>query len=701
MKIQSIALLTFFSIVLASFQVRAQSEEHGNELSVILHGAKATFKNKVLRVTTGKVERTWEWSGSGFKTISFKNTRSGKEWCMEKSPYDSDWNLPTKIENASPARLIAVEGITTDDEKFTTEHILVTALVRYDSGIELNYLVRVYPNAPGIWTALEVRAIDGFSPEGIPEDLAMYKSYGSNQPIKIARNEFIPVNFAQPNQRRYWGIYNNPGNRVNTDDMIKERIVKGYPIFQDEQNTWANGLVVQAEEEGLILVKESNKTVNKYGHQTGSFYCTPTGVEVTGWGLKPKEITSEFKRTWATWSILYSGGNDASELAFKRFDRIRYPVRLDRDMHILIDTWGSDWQNGEDDKIYGRQNSEFSVIEKEIKSAADLGIDIVRIDDGWQEGRTKSKNSWHPNTNVGYDANWKKTKKLSEKYNVDIGLWAAIRYITPEELIKNQEQLNVATWKFDFDKLEDHDAFADRIKGIREFIKKTDYSTQTSWCPEYDDQRYGWYSPAREVGPMYFQNIQNNLPSHLAYVPYITLRHHWMMAKYYNMNDLQAHWQNTSRTNPKYSDAHLHSQSYAAMSAFMAAPSCFMLTQLLKPEERDELRDVIGVYKEHRKGIWENYVFPIGEEPNNASWTGFQIADPEKKVGYLMIFREIGNKDPQGKIALKFLNGKKVSLTDLEKPKASVSDEMKVENGNLILTISEPAGYRFIKYETD
>ena len=121
-------------------------------------------------------------------------------------------------------------------------------------------------------------------------------------------------------------------------------------------------------------------------------------------------------------------------------------------------------------------------------------------------------------------------------------------YVSEEELLTNQKELGVATWKFDFDKLEDHDAFANRVKGIRDFIKKTDNSTQTSWCPEYDDQRYGWYSPVRECGPMYFQNIQNNLPNHLVYVPYITLRHHWMMAKYYNMNDLQCHWQNPSRT---------------------------------------------------------------------------------------------------------------------------------------------------------
>lgn len=385
------------------------------------------------------------------------------------------------------------------------------------------------------------------------------------------------------------------------------------------------------------------------------------------------------------------------QLALKQFDRTRYPVDLERDMHILIDTWGSDWQNEDYDKIYGRQNSAFPVVEREIKSAANLGIDIVRIDDGWQEGKTRSEDSWHPNPEVGYDPHWAKTKKLSEEYDVRIGLWAAVRFISPEELMRNQEELNVATWKFDFDKLEDHDAFANRLEGIRTLIQKTGYSTQTSWCPEYDDQRYGWYSAVRECGPMYFQNIQNNMPEHLAYVPYVTLRHHWMMSRFYNMNDLQCHWQNPARTNPELSDAYLHSQTYAALSSFMAAPSCFMLTQFLKPGDRDELREIISIYKKHRKAIFESFVFPVGREPDNFSWTGFQIYSPGKDYGYLMVFRELHNKQKTGNLDLRFLKqDQTILLTDLETDKTK---SIKLNGNTLKVEIEQPPGCKFLKYK--
>ena len=668
--------------------------------SKTLKNAEFSFQENILTVSTGKVQRVWKWTGGGFLTISYKNLISNKQWAGAKTDYTADWDLPTKIGEKSYAKLISVRCVETDDEKFTSSHLLVKADIKYDCGLEVQYLIRAYPDAPGLWTALNVKSDESFSPEGIPAAMSTHNYYGSQQPVKVGRCEFIPVDFSKQNQRRYWGIYNDPGNRVNTKDMVKEKVIKGWPLFQDEQITWANGLSIESEGEGLILVKESNKTVNNHGHLTGAFYCTPGGVEVTGWGLKPKEITHEFRRTWATWSILFSGDEDEMELALKQFDRIRYPIDIKRDMHILIDTWGSDFQNGDYDKIYGRENSAFEVVEKEIKSASGLGIDIVRIDDGWQDGGTFSKNSWHPNTKIGYSPQWEKTKALSKKYGVGIGLWAAVRYISEEELLTNQKELNVATWKFDFEKIDNWETFHSRMAEIRDFIKKSGYGTQVSWCPEYSDQRYGWYSEAREYGPMYFQNIQNNLPHHIVYVPYITLRHHWMMSKFYNMNDLQCHWQNPARTNPKYSDAYLHSQSYAAMSAFMGAPSCFMLTQLLEPEEKEELKKIIGIYKEHRKDIFESFVFPIGDEPDNASWSGFQMYNPEKRSGYLMIFRELHNKQPVRKMKLRFLKNQQVRIFDLEQPGKS-SDKFIDKDGMIELTIAQPADYLFIKYEID
>lgn len=131
-----------------------------------LENARATFQDSLLTVTTGKVTRQWRWTGAGFLTVSLKNVKSGKEWCGSKPLHLCDWNLPTKIDNSRLAKLISIECTETDDEHFTSKHLLISALIQYDSGLELRFLIRAYPDATGIWTALEVKSLNGFSRKG-------------------------------------------------------------------------------------------------------------------------------------------------------------------------------------------------------------------------------------------------------------------------------------------------------------------------------------------------------------------------------------------------------------------------------------------------------------------------------------------------------------------------------------------------------
>jgi hypothetical protein len=42
-----------------------------------------TNKNQLI-VSTGKVQRTWRWTGKGLATISVKNLETGKEWKSDK-----------------------------------------------------------------------------------------------------------------------------------------------------------------------------------------------------------------------------------------------------------------------------------------------------------------------------------------------------------------------------------------------------------------------------------------------------------------------------------------------------------------------------------------------------------------------------------------------------------------------------------------
>jgi hypothetical protein len=73
----------------------------------------------------------------------------------------------------------------------------------------------------------------------------------------------------------------------------------------------------------------------------------------------------------------------------------------------------------------------------------------------------------------------------------------------------------------------------------------------------------------------------------------------------------------------------------------------------------------LAKYKEYRQELYDLFVFPIGDEPNNASWTGFQWINPDAMEGYLLIFSKLNNEEKQKEIKLRFQKNQKISLENI------------------------------------
>ncbi|MFR8356879.1 MAG: hypothetical protein ACLVEJ_15470 [Parabacteroides sp.] len=220
--------------------------------------------------------------------------------------------------------------------------------------------------------------------------------------------------------------------------------------------------------------------------------------------------------------------------------------------------------------------------------------------------------------------------------------------------------------------------------------------TQFSFCPEYDDPRYGWYY-AKEYGSIYFQNIQEALPEHLIMVPYHVLRQHWLMSKYFNSNKLQVLLQNPKRVDTRYSDADKHGHGYCFTMGLPFIPVFFQSAQYLDEAGRQELKSLIALYKEHRKEMFDCYSFPIGETPTNEAWAGFQFINDKQDGGYFLLFRELHNQQPAHEIRLKFLAGKKLGITDIRTGKTFTKQVS--PDGMLEFEIGSPADYSYLKYK--
>ena len=651
-----------------------------DNLSLKLANANVKTKNNLLVANTGVIERCWEWTGKGFVTVSLKQLDSGKQWVNTNNQKSfCDWDLPEFIDNTSVANLTKLTAKKSTDNDFTSEHIEILAEIKYPkSKLVLQYVIWVYPDSSGIRTQLRVKALKGFNGKTEPN------IDGCVDSLNIS-----PVNL----KRRVIGYYNHTQNRNFQETEILREEIFDKPLRNKEIFEWANIISVEEENNGLCLVKESHKCVNQTGINTGTFEIDKTGLRSTGWAVKPPNFsTKKFRWCWASWSILYTGDSDNRQLSLKKFDRLRYPIKKERDIYIMANTWGST------STFVSALNaaSEKNVL-KEIKSQADLGIDVQQIDDGWQNPPrivcTDSK-KWRPDKHqTRYPEGWKNVRQTATEKKISLGLWA-MDLISLKDLKWNYKHGGFKFYKLDFIDIKNYLQLENLIKKVRNFIEFANHKIRVNWDVTENPPRVGYFF-AREFGNIYLENRKpNNEP--VVYKPYLVLRDAWHVSKYLNLNKFQVTVQNIDRINQKKSDAHLHNHPYSVAIGLMGSPIFFQETHYYTKLARKEIKKLLALYKKHREEMYDCFVFPIGEEPDNKSWTGFQFYNSEKKTGYITIFRELNNKETKKDIRINFLSEKKIKLTNLQTGKIISTKVSK--DGKVNFKIDSSADFRLYKY---
>ena len=650
-------------------------------LSARLGDAYAQTAGERLTIGTGKVEREWRWTGRGFATTGLRNLETGQEWATGEIFYAADWSLGRILHEDSRCELVSLEARESNDEGFTSRHLEVAAEFRCaEDRLVLQYRVWAYPGAPGLRTQLRVRALAGLD---------------ATRGVESGRSDAIPVSLGGKFLLAA-GYYNDTQHRNTreTEILREERIAP--PLPAQGAIDWASLLAVADGAGGLVLVKESHKCANQQGVDTGAFHYGEAGLWSTGWGVPFGEIGADrFRSCWANWVVLYSGGEDERDLALKTFDRRRYPVDPDRDVYIMANTWGS-CLNATDGKYAARQEN----VLREIASQADLGIDAQQIDDGWQGGgyedwrpAAKSDDDAHGAYDV-YPEGWRNVKTAAQEKGVKLGLWVAW-HIPEEDLARSHDKGGFQYYKVDFASLDAHAKIESLMGKVRALVKRSGHRVRVNWDVTENPPRVGYFF-GRECGSIYLENRKPLRPSHAVYVPYLVLRDAWQVSKFLNLNRFQVTVQNIDRVNREASDAYKHSHAYVVAQTLMGSPIFFQQTRYYDEAARAQIRPLLALYKEHRQEMFKGFVLPIGEKPDNAGWSGFQNHNPDANAGYLTLFRQIENEEPSKTVRLKFLAGKAIRLTDLER---GAEETVTVgEGGEVVFEIDRRADYRFYRY---
>jgi len=716
-------------VLLAGIACGVEPEGKLPSMNAVFESARAETSADRLTVSTGRVERTWRLTERGLATVSLRENGDAEDWAGEGSGFDCDWEIPGAI---GPGRLLGLEAGRSNDEGFTGDHLKVTATFDYSAdNLRVQYVIWAYPDAPGLRTQLRCRLIREREPaaagEASPPESGRPgggEAAAEGERVPVSGSPAAPQEHAAVDMARAEGIVDSLPVRWDSRTLhavgyysgTQNRNTRELKILREEEIPipartgeidWASLLAVRDSEKGVLLVKESHKCVNTpgLGARTGRFAWNARGIRNTGVGWRGEDYTSDrYRSCWAAWTVLYRGGEDGMALTLKRFDRRRYPIDPERDIYILANTWGSS-RDMRGARIQAREDN----ILVEIDSQADLGIDIQQIDDGWQGF---DFDSWRPircnelrpddavyplyksDTFPVYPDGWSRVREYAREKGVKLGLWAAVR-ISAEDLIWNYERGDFRTFKLDYAHLGEMKDVDELMGKARRLILHSGHKVRINWDLTEKSPRVGYFF-GREYGNIYLENRKPEWPAGVVYIPYLVLRDAWQLSRYVNLNKFQITVQNVDRVSRELSDAFQHPHDYCLAQTLMSSPIFFQETRYYDEKARKQLRPLIRIYKRHRKGMFRGYVFPIGDEPDNRSWSGFQNHDPETGKGYLTIFRQLENRSSRQRMALKFIGGRSIRIADLRTEKAWNVDVPK--GGEVEFEIPRAPGYLFLKY---
>ncbi|MDD3021613.1 MAG: alpha-galactosidase [Alphaproteobacteria bacterium] len=617
-----------------------------------------SFNGKLLSLENGKFCREWLLQ-NGWNTCFLGRSRTGKNLAFPTALHP-DWNI-TACEGYCRLTSIDCSICKWEMYKENQKFVRIHSFFYYpESDLYLQHEVDCYPMISGVRIQISLKS---------RKEIPQVKSSPEKQNLPgfvDGYTESVPVN-PEDYRRLGFGLNCDSQHRYTFDTPILSEIrADATPVRSRELIANCNGLMLfNKAEEGFLLLKESHKCANNSGIATGDFLLHTHDVCSTGLGfsdLNPHWLSGkDYHSAWANWCIPFSGGENGARKALKEFDRARYPFYAERDMFIAMNTWGSRGA-GE----FSRSAAEEQNVLEELGSCADLGIDLLQVDDGWQfdPGTNDFETcNWEPSP-IRFPHGWKYIRERADKLGIKLGIWVPPVLASDKKIIELIRSAGFRRVKLDFINItrrEDLDRLIHTATLITGSIEKP---VGINWDITEAFTRLGFYF-GREYGNLFLQNCENSPPGFsnkrfIGYDPEVSLYQIWLLGKYFNLNQVQITIQRITDS-PRGKG---YPQDYACGIAFMGNPLFFMETKRFTQPERNLVREVLDVYKKHRDKILSGYVFPIGEEPTGNSWSGFQCIYSEKE-GYLTVFREKNAISNYTNFLLQVPEGKTLQITGL------------------------------------
>ncbi len=367
-------------------------------------------------------------------------------------------------------------------------------------------------------------------------------------------------------------------------------------------------------------------------------------------------------------------------------------------LYTMSNTWG-------DCNAWTRVNHEF--IRKEIDAAAELGVDIVQIDDGWQVGSTADLSLrdeqgrrffpdffWQLSEERFPDGILPLSRYAAER-GIKMGLWFAPDSHGDFALL--ERDLSVLKYAYDnwdirFFKLDMIHIETDRARERMLELLSGIYAFGNDVSVELDvtnGKRLGYLCGA-EYGSIFEENRYTKWGNSF---PHRVLRNIWTLSHFIPPYKIQYELVNPDLNTEKYAAddpfaPRLYDMDYLFAITMFSNPLFWFEMQYLSAERREELARVKPAWQEHVERLAQADVTPIGQKPSGRAFSGFcaDLCDG----GYAVLFRESTEHD-----SYTFELPYAYAGAELLASNADVSLESKGKS--ISATFSKPRAYAFMK----
>lgn len=601
----------------------------------------ARFDGHRLVIGNSCVERTLLVARGGLASESALEKKTGAKWEREAGV---QW-----IGVPFAAQQVCAQAGVYDNGGLSEQFLQADLIWTDDAGARLTKSFIVFPELPFVSMSMRIEGVGEVADAGEALLLAQGVEDEPGVRPRAAQKDAIDTLPMPAGHYKLRSVVLADKSDQN-DALVRESEYSAYT--SGGAGEWHEGSIFilndYVRDRAVMLVKDAPANMSEQNRQQKDLLIRQGAVaSLVGTGLMGTDAREELYGHGCTMGF---GKRNELPGLFHRFYRAVWARR--GAAKIMSNTWGDRSRDAAVCQAF---------MQREIACAADIGVDIVQIDDGWQKGHTTNSALKKGGVWEGYYAAdpdfWtvdaqkfplglEPLVEQARSGGMEMGLWFSPDSTNDfanwrrdaDTLLRLWREKGVCHFKLDGVNIRSK-------RGERNYLRLLEAVTQESGGKIGLNQDI---TAQVRLGSQYFRQygnlfVENRYTDSTAYYPHRTLKNLWTMCEFIPPAKLQFELLNPRRNDALYPAddpfrPNMYTEDYLFATVMLSSPLVWMEMCHLAPEDTRALKKIVAVYREHRQALAQCDVAPIGDCPDGMSMPGFLVSG--EKGGYLLLFRE-------------------------------------------------------------